>query len=519
MWGSLFLAIAALCLVQFHFNQIAMPYVLRSSMERDSDSMIMNQTVIERAAVVNDESSIAATLFPNSDTLLVLAATAIPLSESRQDSQAIIIDINQTEVKQAPSLNNSDSLVPAAEPDPNQKSTTAPPSVSPFQLRSQVCNDTINYEVTVTNHANIAVVTSLEKMGMIPDEFPQLVQLNNSLPGYATCKHQEVRFSGHFAHLMQQFYRCWSFWQSQPEKVPVWFSEPLGRPYWQKALQSSFNQKLMELLPKLGIRQITSDQLDVLHNNQTEVITRDPVYANGSMSYSSRPSYAQGEPCYQTMSTDHMKSFRAAMLKALEVSETGTEPNAVSNYGCQSRNVKIQNITQPIPRIAMLNRRRTRRILNDQEIVDDLTTYLQLPYKIPIFHFEGKPLQYQVETLSKIDILVTPHGAQETNIVFLPSCGAVLEVVPENYWYTTFFGTLAASSGLDHSSLYLAHNISSKEFSLDWRNPTFCVPPQSMREGVERLVERWQGVARLVDVVLQYTVFQAHRFDILRSIC
>jgi uncharacterized membrane protein len=98
-----------------------------------------------------------------------------------------------------------------------------------------------------------------------------------------------------------------------------------------------------------------------------------------------------------------------------------------------------------------------------------------------------------VETLSNIDILITPHGAQETSIVFMPHCGQVLEILPENYYYANFFGTLAATAGLGHLVLYVAQNATEKNYWMNSRNPDFCLSKRMVQTGVEQLVVQWQS--------------------------
>jgi hypothetical protein len=342
-------------------------------------------------------------------------------------------------------------------------------------------------------------------MAMTKDIVPEIIQLDSTQKGYATCTHKGIRFSGHFAHLMQQFYRCWSFYQLHSDKIPVWYTEPFDRKFWKKALGPVFNRQLMDLLPKMGIQHITKgDQINLLHHNLTsqQLIQQDPTHETNSISVSSHPGYKHTDPCYQTLSVQHMRSFRSTILKALDIVDYDDQENITNKgiasgtkdtpkYGCHRYHDNDKQ-RRRIPRIALLNRKGNRQILNSEEIVQELTSHLQLPYDIPEISFDSQSLYNQVDKLANIDILITPHGAQETNLIFMPSCGAVLEVLPENYYYANFFGSLAASCGIDHLILYLAQNTSSREWSLKWRNPQFCIPLQSVREGIDQLIRRWE---------------------------
>ena len=106
---------------------------------------------------------------------------------------------------------------------------------------------------------------------------------------------------------------------------------------------------------------------------------------------------------FQVFSKEDMPSLRRKMLSVLNLTNEVQE-------ACSDR----------MPRIAMVNRNSTRRIENGNEILQDLKRYYHLKEPIPEIFFEGTYSVEQVRLLSNIDILITPHGAQETNIVWMP---------------------------------------------------------------------------------------------------
>jgi hypothetical protein len=64
--------------------------------------------------------------------------------------------------------------------------------------------------------------------------------------------------------------------------------------------------------------------------------------------------------------------------------------------------------------------------------------------------FENLSLFQQARVMRNADILLTVHGAGETNIAFMPPCSAVIELFPAHYVYLDFFRSLAVRSGLLH---------------------------------------------------------------------
>jgi Glycosyltransferase 61 len=127
-----------------------------------------------------------------------------------------------------------------------------------------------------------------------------------------------------------------------------------------------------------------------------------------------------------------------------------------------------------IPRIGILNRRpeNFRSLLNVDAIVNALENELlymneniEHCYRlgkiskptVNVAYFEGVSFQSQIEFYSSVDIILTPHGAQETGLFFMPRCGAILEFFPKGYHIPWFFGNLARMSGIAHYSGYISN--------------------------------------------------------------
>ena len=328
---------------------------------------------------------------------------------------------------------------------------------------SRVCNITAVGELIPTNFTSVAV-NNISKLVTFQN------QANGSSPpvlishsSNATC---EIYFyfgaAGHFPHFMQQFYRCWSFWNAYPllKKQMVIQNHNGLRTTIQ---HQGYTRALMRLLPQLGI-----DLVEEIGPNHS----KHNIHVRGS-DYRKVP--------FQVASTEDMSSLRRKMQSVLNLT------NHVS-----------ESCTGGMPRIGMVNRKSSRRILNGNEILQDLKRYYHLKEPLPEIFFEGTLLVDQVKLLSNIDILITPHGAQETNIAWMPKCGQVLEMMPENYWVDNYFGSLAAITGLTHLVYYVAKNTSHRVIGgttgerIIARSIKFCLSKQMMREGVDRLVQQWR---------------------------
>lgn len=67
-----------------------------------------------------------------------------------------------------------------------------------------------------------------------------------------------------------------------------------------------------------------------------------------------------------------------------------------------------------------------------------------------IIFMEGLTFKEQVYFTSSIDILITIHGAGETNIAFMKPCSIVIEIFPFSFDVSGYFQGLAKSAGLLH---------------------------------------------------------------------
>lgn len=367
------------------------------------------------------------------------------------------------------------------------------------QTKTSVCDVSGSSNVIITNYTKSAF-TSLDKL-VIMDKVAVLEQKDPSRPAYATCRQFPYMLSAHFPHLMQQIYRCWSFWQNHPEKIAVFLTVDENTEI-HRMMGQAFNRGILEILPDMGVQVVRPSDVglgsfqNLERGGLTGWLTRkfkDSLPDIGARvkarketgSISGRAIFPIGPPWkdyYQSTSSNDMRTLRQRALSALSLNSTESLP-------CQLGGEPGQ-----VPRITVLNRKSNRQLLNVDELVADLRESLQLSYDIPVIDFEKATFRDQVKTFSVTDILVTPHGAQEAGIVFMPQCAGVLEMFPEGFFLPKFFGSLAASAGLDHAYLYLSKNSPRPilDVKAEARLLDFCPPIDRVREGVVLLVERWR---------------------------
>lgn len=284
----------------------------------------------------------------------------------------------------------------------------------------------------------------------------------------AVCVFRRRKLHLHFPHAMQQLYACWSYWQQNKDKKPILLvqSESDGgimdqiryHLYMRRNQDNPFMKGVFESLRQLGI--------ETSFDNKT-VSVDEAVYP-----------------------LDDPIVYR--MLPG-------------SNKRLRDKLVGISESCQRAPRIGILNRHATRSIENAYFIRSYLEQSLGTPVKI--MYFEQVPFHQQIKWMSSVDILLSPHGAQLTSIPFMPNCGKVLEIFPDNYLDPILFGSLANASGLEHFYMYLGNStvqherVIAKMRQQDYksklqrsksRSVNLCPSIKSMLDATQLMISRWQ---------------------------
>jgi hypothetical protein len=375
---------------------------------------------------------------------------------------------------------------------------------------SKFCNASIG-EFVMTDYS-ADVIVDISKF-MVFHKDPVLVRRSRSISNangafqkqqkqkpYATCVLGGYRFFDHFPHFMQQLYRCWSFWQQNLDKQHVFILSPKVQSTnrWRRAMSKEFNRGMLRLLPQVGVLVIDSPE-DILLDEQTEknnnITTATTATTNDTESISAfaagRAILNPDETHFQTAATKDMNTLRDQMLSVILGTTNTNSTSSTSTSGCQAQPPRGSNSSSNIisPRIAIIDRKSNRKIPNIAEVVADLQLHFPLNYEIPVIYLERTSFEDQVKILSGIDILITPHGAQETGVVFMPDCGSVLEMFPDHYYYPRFFGSLAASAGLKHSFLNLALNTSLHDQV--GKGGDVCPHTSTLRRALEAMLAQW----------------------------
>ncbi|CAB9531013.1 unknown protein [Seminavis robusta] len=312
---------------------------------------------------------------------------------------------------------------------------------------------------------------------------------------HAICKWVISPFGKHFPHASQELIRCVSWWQANPHQAPVLYiedREPVShRPAFVKTLirvfQKAFGVQVVHTLR--GFSAIGSDKYVFCDIN----MRKDPKQPNDVTRLS-----------FEVYKPEDAAILRNETLKLLpENYDNAKQPNPnpeAQKAGCPA------DSTSRLPVIGFLNREGSRHVENHNEIVQALnTTSSWQNREQPLVHyrssFDGLNFWGQVDFMSKVDILIGPHGAQFTGLPFLPACGGLMELFPMGYYTPKYFGTLAMATGHYHMSLYtgntnmteeVAHYMATYEGRSKARGFHITANAGLVLEGVLQLVERWQ---------------------------
>ena len=272
----------------------------------------------------------------------------------------------------------------------------------------------------------------------------------------------------HFAHAMQQLYGCYSFYQEYPLSTRKILVMP-------SSIQKDFG-----VHPFLrGFFRFLQDELTV------EVLDPNAVHDVGN-SISPAETYVPGGYVLS-----HTAELNRQIQNFLSLPDD-REDVCAGDDGSG-------------PRIGILNRRPAvgRSIENVDYIVEALND-LSCNKTIYVEYFEGRSFADQVEFFRRIDILLSPHGAQNTGIPFMSNkkCSHFVELFPENYLLPAFYGSLARNAGIGYSYLYmsakgddtgLTNDDSTLMDRVHARATNFCLASGYIRDAMARVVVDWRA--------------------------
>uniref|UniRef100_A0A7R9WXW5 Glycosyltransferase 61 catalytic domain-containing protein n=1 Tax=Craspedostauros australis TaxID=1486917 RepID=A0A7R9WXW5_9STRA len=313
----------------------------------------------------------------------------------------------------------------------------------------------------------------------------------------------EYKFIYHFPHQMQHIYPCWSLWRHFPNAKHVFLSRP--RYHKDFVSGSAFTKGVQTVLKANNITTISVRMVDYIRwyrSNPSELLV----------------AYTHRVDGFRAAHDDDMESLRRNTLtvfgmeqyierycgraQARMSSHNQQDTSPISNADSVGDDASHHAPPSP-PRIAIVNRGKTRQMFGMHNISSMLQHELELPYRPPVFFLEDTSFQQQVEAFSNVDILLSPHGAQLTLIPFMPPCSSVIEVIPHGYGHEAYFGTLAALSGVNHSFIYLGTDMAAETAEMDdregqvaARNPPVCAPAFRMLQAIRIQYEQWHRCCR-----------------------
>ena len=165
--------------------------------------------------------------------------------------------------------------------------------------------------------------------------------------------------------------------------------------------------------------------------------------------------------------------------------------------------------------IALLERRGSRNIVNIDEVREALLKRFGVPVRM--LSFEGLTFGEQVRALHDVRLLVAPHGAGLTNLVFLPPGAALVEIFPLHWRPGLYFDSLAESCGVWHGA-YQNEEIAAAELSASCRE-TFGehMPPLLECPDQARCIDCGKQSSTSVDVARLDVVIAAAEAHLKKS--
>ena len=206
----------------------------------------------------------------------------------------------------------------------------------------------------------------------------------------------------HFPHVMQQLYRCFSYFQDYPTKSKYLLVPSHKVKY--KLGSHSFVSGVMNILEEqMSVEIRTKQELDQQALDDLATTSNIDIQAFNLVGN------------YSLRHVDKLHEYTTKELNLMDDS--------------------YQTCNHDKPRIAILDRavQSSRSMLNANNIsnLEELKT-LSRNGIIPVKYFEKADFEEQVSFFRSTDILISPHGAQLTGIAFMNApCSHVLELFPK----------------------------------------------------------------------------------------
>ena len=352
----------------------------------------------------------------------------------------------------------------------NNISPKPPKETSPTCIPSCNCTNQ-KYFKRKTDHT----LEDLYEIDLIPPT-------KNSSEMQAVCVWNGKKVNAHLPHWLELVYRCWSWWDLHKDTHRAVLEVPTeSQMHWDRAQRSPLAEGLWRQIRDALSVIVVSEPRDGSAAQYSGKRRATPIKSNGwTLNDDLRM------PWFATVETAHS-------LRDYVVGKT-FPGRPLSGCGADLRQLTVSQKCSA--RIGILDRLGSRQLLNHEEIFAALQGLVSTPVSYKTF--EGASFEEQIDFYSSIDILVTPHGAQLSGAPFMPSCGAVLELLPKSYHCQFFFGSLISSANLTSSYLYLSDGDPQKEIwtsrseRVAARKGALCPPVSSIVSSVRSLIDKWE---------------------------
>ena len=184
---------------------------------------------------------------------------------------------------------------------------------------------------------------------------------------------------------------------------------------------------------------------------------------------------------------DQLKSGRLMCFRQLAIGGTIIHLNLGVRDAEELRaNVyKKLDIPQPVrqkPSNFILIEERAQRSWKNKNDIIEVIKSTGIPYEV--VSFANLDFKDQVRMISKAGVFVSAHGAGLTNVLWMATGTAVLEVFPSKVWQYNLYGEIARNAGLFHVSAY--GQVENSPFENAFSNPLQCLSDYPCNVGLKQ---------------------------------
>ena len=300
-------------------------------------------------------------------------------------------------------------------------------------------------------------------------------------PNAVVCKFRRTGgVWNQFPHTMQQLYRCFSLFRSQPDREPILSMEEPNRV---RKYPRQFHVYLRT------VWNVTYD------NNLTYGFHNNAYTVDAPTTFDAGHGHRGS---YRVLETKHFKELRDSLI--------ANSPR-LTNDGASGSTANPLLLSPPpacngVPRVGFLNREGSSRVVeNHVQIMEQLRRQLGSVAEFEYLKsFDNMTMVEQTSWMYRHDVVISPHGAQLTSIPFMPDHGAVLELNANGFYEPNWFGPLAGYSGQQFVLLYGGENmtrqvrkhsktIASKNLA---RSKSMCHNVNAVLSAVAQMIDEWR---------------------------